>query len=97
MLLTALVACAPSPDAYERKVESARSCDPGDTCVLAGQGTHCACPRPVNARHADRINAMARELRCHFEVGCLPRCNPRCEDGRCVADIECDEARTKNP
>jgi hypothetical protein len=79
-------ACTSSLEEYWREVEKARACEPDDVCVIAGHGTSCACPVVVNEAHADRIDEMARQVSCNHAVDCLLLCNPRCEDGRCVAD-----------
>jgi hypothetical protein len=79
-------ACTSSLEEYRREVEKARACEQGDTCVLAGHGTHCSCPVVVNEAHAQRIDELAQKVSCNHAVDCLLLCNPRCEDGRCVAD-----------
>jgi hypothetical protein len=84
-------ACTSSLEEYWREVEKARACEQGDTCVLAGHGTRCACPVVVNEAHAQRIDELAQKVSCNHAVDCFLPCNPRCEDGRCVADtFTCD-------
>jgi hypothetical protein len=84
-------ACTSSLEEYRREVEKARACEPDDVCVLAGHGTRCACPVVVNEAHAQRIDELAQKVSCNHAVDCFLPCNPRCEDGRCVADYcACD-------
>ncbi len=83
-LLLLVGACGMSQARYGRMVEEAGECEPGDTCVLAGRG-ECVCDRPVNARHAERVNGGARWVSCSAYPKCISYSAPRCENGRCVA------------
>jgi hypothetical protein len=81
-----LSACCPSIEEFTDQRETATSCSPGDTCVLAGS-SDCLCPTPVNASRAAEIEAAADEVCCGgAQVECVFFQNPRCENGKCVAD-----------
>jgi hypothetical protein len=71
---------------YRRAVEEARRCVAGDVCVVVGYDAPCTCPEPVNATHADQIEAMAMALECDYDIGCLlpVQDDPRCQEGLCV-------------
>jgi hypothetical protein len=82
-----LSGCCLSEEEFSRKVEAAEACSPGDTCVLAGSA-QCLCARPVNAAKAAEIDASAQDVCCGGAmVSCVAFKNPRCENGRCVADM----------
>jgi len=66
----------------------ARACRSGDSCVLAGR-SGCTCPAPVNTSKAKEVDDLAANVVCEaLLIDCVgtPRSNPRCVDGRCVAD-----------
>jgi hypothetical protein len=80
------IACGTSEETYNRAIDEARACMPGDTCVLAGGGA-CTCPAAVNGREATRLNDLGRDVRCaDAGVQCPALMNPRCEHNVCVAD-----------
>ncbi len=39
---------------YQRELEAAAACEPGDTCVIAG-GIQCACASPINQDAVDDL------------------------------------------
>jgi hypothetical protein len=81
-----LSACCASEEDFSEQVAEAQACSPGDTCVLAGSA-QCLCARPVNASKAAEIDAAAKGICCGGVIAdCVAFQNPRCEDGRCVAD-----------
>jgi hypothetical protein len=81
-----LSGCCLSQEEFNQQVEKAAACSPGDTCVLAGSAK-CLCSRPVNASQAAQINASSQDVCCGGGVvDCVAFRNPRCENGRCVAD-----------
>jgi hypothetical protein len=85
--LVFLSGCCLSNEEFSEQREEAAACSPGDTCVLAGSA-QCLCPGPVNASKAAEIEASADEVCCGgIQVECVAFQNPRCENGRCVADI----------
>jgi hypothetical protein len=78
--------CGLSKDEYHQRVEAARACSPGDTCVAAGGG-QCLCPTAVNATKAEEIDDAAKQVNCGGAVvECAAVIKPRCEAGRCVSD-----------
>jgi hypothetical protein len=84
--LVFLSGCCLSEEEFSQQVEEAEACAAGDTCVLAGSA-QCLCARPVNAARAGEIDAAARDVCCGGTlVECVAFQNPRCENGRCVAD-----------
>jgi hypothetical protein len=83
----AVTACGGDPwEEYRRAVQDARRCEPGDMCVVVGEGSSCTCPEPVNASDADALEALIGDLQCDYNIGCLlpDDPGPRCEDGVCV-------------
>ncbi len=89
LLLASLVflsGCCLSREEFSEQRSEAAACSPGDTCVLAG-GAQCMCALPVNASKAAEIEAAAKDVCCGgASVDCVSFANPRCENGRCVAD-----------
>jgi hypothetical protein len=84
--LVFLSGCCLSQEEFQQKVDEAMACSSGDTCVLAGS-SQCLCARPVNASKAAEISSSAQDVCCHGGVvDCVAFRNPRCENGRCVAD-----------
>lgn len=82
-----LSGCCESIESFSEQRQDAAACSPGDTCVLAG-GAQCLCAAPVNASRAAEIEAAADEVCCGgIQVDCVAFLNPRCENGRCVADV----------
>ncbi len=82
-----LSGCCLSEEEFSQRRQDAAACSPGDTCVLAGSA-QCLCAVPVNASRAAEIEAAADEVCCGgIQVDCVAFENPRCENGRCVADI----------
>jgi hypothetical protein len=81
-----LSGCCLSEEEFSHQRQDAAACSPGDTCVLAGSA-QCLCAGPVNASRAAEIEAAAGEVCCGgAQVECVAFRNPRCENGRCVAD-----------
>lgn len=84
--LVFLSGCCLSQEEFAQERLDAAACSPGDTCVLAGSA-QCLCPVPVNASRAAEIEASAKDVCCGGGVvDCVAFVNPRCENGRCVAD-----------
>ena len=82
-----LSGCCLSQEDFAEQRQDAAACSPGDTCVLAGSA-QCLCPGPVNASRAAEIEAAADDVCCGGgHVDCVTFLNPRCENGRCVADV----------
>lgn len=90
MIRAALVAslflgCAPSVAELDELVAEARSCEAGDTCVLAGS-SQCTCPRSVNQKRAAEVDELASRVACGgMMVECASPGTPVCENGSCVA------------
>lgn len=86
-LLLVLATCGGLSTAeFQKRVEEAAACAPGDTCVLAGQ-SQCTCRVPVNARNQAAIDADAKLVDCGGAiVSCIFFSNVRCENGKCVGD-----------
>ncbi|MDY7226763.1 hypothetical protein [Hyalangium rubrum] len=81
-----LSGCCVAREELSQEKEDAQACEPGDTCVLAGS-SQCTCASPVNASKAKEIDSMADNVCCYGSaVDCVAYTNPRCENGRCVAD-----------
>jgi hypothetical protein len=81
-----LSGCCLSQEEFEQERAAATACSAADTCVLAGSA-QCLCPGPVNAAKAAEIEAAAKDVCCGGTiVECVAFTNPRCENGRCVAD-----------
>ncbi|MGI5864733.1 MAG: hypothetical protein ACOX6T_22160, partial [Myxococcales bacterium] len=79
-----LTSCGLSLDELHELVEESRACEPGEQCVLAGAG-QCTCETPVNAKHRQRIDEAAAEVRCGGAmVECPTIGSVACEAGRCV-------------
>src|SRR5512140_2410155 len=86
--LVLLSGCCLSQEDFNKQVEEATACSSGDTCVLAGSA-QCLCARPVNASKASQLNDSAKDVCCSgVQVDCIAFQNPRCENGRCVADAK---------
>lgn len=86
LLTLALVMGGACGEELEEIIESARACAEGDTCILAGSG-QCTCPTPINSNSAERVAEAVEDHDCEgLAVDCRARSNPRCEQGRCVAD-----------
>lgn len=95
-LLTHCGAYAPSTEAKLNQLTvtmaDAGACVTGDTCVLAGK-SNCSCDAPVNARAKTQIDAQVSQINqtCaaeDFLGDCQTLTLPRCEAGRCVADVK---------
>lgn len=87
LLVLFLSACGClSTDEFQQRVQEAAACNPGDTCVLAGQ-SQCTCKVPVNARSQASIDADAERLDCGGAIAsCILFANVRCENGKCTGD-----------
>lgn len=73
-----------------RVMAEAKACSATSQCVIAGQ-SNCSCAAPVNASFSERIDDAVEDVNrtCAIEdfLGdCIAYQNPRCEQGRCVAD-----------
>ena len=62
-------------------------CEPGDTCVIAPSSS-CHCFGPYNASQQELWDSLRAESTCEgCPINFCPSLvNPRCEEGRCVAD-----------
>ncbi|MCB9558163.1 MAG: hypothetical protein H6707_18755 [Deltaproteobacteria bacterium] len=83
-----LAACSDSISEQElaRIIDESRSCQAGDVCVVAGS-SQCHCPSPINVKFQARVEQAVKDLDCRGSaVKCSPLSNPRCEQGKCVAD-----------
>lgn len=84
-------ACESAEARRERVLDEAVACQPGDTCVLAGD-SDCTCGVPVNAARAAEVDEVTAAIACCDVLGscvavdCAAFANLRCEDGRCVGD-----------
>lgn len=87
----ALPACVDPKERLAELIDEAAACEPGDTCVLAGD-SGCTCAQPVNADRADEVDEAAKDVQCCNLVGqcvaveCASFENVRCEEGRCVGN-----------
>jgi len=73
-------------DELRQIIAEAAVCQTGDTCTLAG-GSNCTCPAPINTKQLARVQEAAAGVHCGgLMVECQGLTNPRCEDGKCVAD-----------
>lgn len=78
-------ACQLSQQDWSKLVDSARACQPGDTCVNFNDP--CLCPTPVNQREVDTLSAQKGRVVCQSVADCtLPAVNLRCEANRCTGD-----------
>ncbi len=96
LLFTQCGAAAPSVEAkltqLTATISDAGACVTADTCILAGK-SNCSCDAPVNAAARSQIDAQVAQLNqtCRAEdfLGdCQSLTRPRCEAGRCVADVK---------
>ena len=73
---------------YQRELEAAAACEPGDTCVIGG-GIQCACASPINQDAVDDLMTLSEDVDCEgLIVACLVLSNPRCENNTCIADLQ---------
>lgn len=87
------VACESPKDQLDRVLDEAAACEGADPCVIAG-ATDCSCGAPVNAEQLQDVKRAAAAVSCCDPFGgcvavdCAAQLDPRCEDNRCVADVQ---------
>jgi len=76
-----------SREEFDAKVQEARACAEGDTCVEAGKG-RCTCGRPVNASRAADINEAAQYVDCVYkDLDCGAYGYMHCVQGKCTGTL----------
>ncbi len=93
LVFTLASGCGPAPvdivevEQFYKKVDLARGCSAGDTCVLVSPGP-CTCAVPVNAQRQREIEEARDDLSCgKTNISCPRQENLRCEAGVCVTDM----------
>lgn len=88
LIAMVLVSCDEvTPQSFVELVESSRTCEADEDCVLAGAG-ECTCASPVNRSAEEEVNEAALDVACENVTAenCAPTDNLRCEANRCVTD-----------
>jgi hypothetical protein len=91
VLVVAGTSCTDGISEYDEAVTAAVSCTADETCVIAGGVWGCRCPVAVVADQEADVNQAAAEAECPDEyerLACVPVVNPRCDNGRCLADTQ---------
>ncbi len=85
--IVVLTGCsAISPEEFTQMLAEGEACSPGETCVLSVK-LDCVCPQPVTEAKARELDEIVDDVNCGNALAlCIGLKNPRCEDGRCVAD-----------
>ncbi len=79
-----LGACSVTPGEVHERVQEARACNTGDSCVFT-EVRGCLCASPVNATKVDELNALLKKVDCGGVVStCADTAKAACVEGRCT-------------